>query len=92
MIDKAALILGLPITRPLQVGRIGSFYYLGLVTINTTDTTLTHGLGRVPSGYIAWRSQAGGIVTDGTNLGSDWTTDTVVLRATVSGKYAILLA
>jgi len=84
--------LGLPITRPLQRGRIGSFYYLGLVAVNTTDTILTHELARVPSIYIAIRNQAGGIVEDGSALGSDWTSSHITLRASIAGTYGILVA
>lgn len=89
---QAALTSGLPITQPLQAGRIGSFYYLGIVTINTTDTTLTHKLGRVPSGYIVWRNQAGGVVEDGANHGTDCTSSAIVLKATTGGKYGVLIA
>lgn len=83
--------LGLPITRALQPGRIGSFYYTGLVTVNLSDTTISHKLGRTPSIYLLARAQAGGIVQDGSGLGSDWTPSTIVLKATAAGKYGLLL-
>lgn len=93
-VDRSTLTwnLGLPITRPLQPGRIGSFYYLGVVNINTTDTPLSHSLGRIPSIYLVGRNQGGGIVHDGTNSGTDWTTSSIVLRATVAGNYGVLIA
>lgn len=50
-----------------------------------TDTTLTHALGRTPNGYLVLRSQKGGVLYDGTNLGSDWTASQIVLRSTVAG-------
>jgi hypothetical protein len=83
---------GLPILKPL-VGqtRIGSFWYLGIVAIGTTDTTLPHKLGRIPSGYILWRAQVAGSVYDGSHDGSDWTSSEIVLRATVAGNYGILV-
>lgn len=87
------LVTGLPITRALQTGRIGSFYALVGVTINMADTTLTHALGRIPSGYLVFQApHGGGVVYDGTLNGSDWSPSQIVLAASVAGIYTVLLA
>jgi hypothetical protein len=49
-----------------------------------TDATITHSLGRIPVAYWVVRCQKGGVVYDGTNLGTDWTTTTIILRNTVA--------
>lgn len=53
------------------------------ITANT-DQSFTHALGRKPNGYLVLRSAKGGVLYDGTNLGSDWTPSTIVLRSTVA--------
>jgi hypothetical protein len=89
---RQALAQGLPITSTLVDNfKLGSFWVRVLVTINTTDTTITHQLGRIPSIYLVGRSQAAGVVYDGTNLGSDWTTTQIVLRASTAGRYDLLI-
>lgn len=89
---RLASITGLPITRGLvDQTRLGSFWVRVLVTIDTTDTTITHSLGRIPSGYLVFRAQADGVVYDGSGLGADWTASAIVLRASVQGAYTLFV-
>lgn len=71
--------------------RIGSFWTLLSRTINLADTTFTIGLGRKPSGYIVIRNVPGGIVYDGTNGGTDWSSSVIVVRASSAGTYSLLV-
>ena len=89
--QQAMQAIGLPITRSLTTGRIGSFYCVALVHIATTDTVIDHALARVPSGYLVARAQSDGVVYDGTADGADWTGATITLRASVAGSYTILI-
>ena len=52
-------------------------------TTANTDATFNHLLGRKPNGYKVFRTKKGGVVYDGTNNGSDWTSTVIVLRNTV---------
>jgi len=62
------------------------------VTLGSNDVTIPIKLGRQPSGYIQVRTPVGGgQVTDGSNLGTDWTPSSIVLQATVSGNYSVLI-
>jgi hypothetical protein len=56
-----------------------------------TDTTFAHMLGRVPNGYLMYRSSAGGLVYDPTTGTASWTATSITLRATVAGTYSFLL-
>jgi hypothetical protein len=91
-IQKDALTTGFPLRRTAKrSAKIGSYYLLQGVTVNTTDTTLTHGLGRIPTGYHTVRSPNGDAVYDGSHLGSDWTRTQIVLRAPSAGTYSVLI-
>lgn len=45
-----------------------------------TDTAFAHGLGRIPNGYLPFRSRLGGVMRDGVNHGSDWTSTSITLQ------------
>jgi hypothetical protein len=53
----------------------------------TTDTVLTHNLGRVPNGYIQTRS-GGGVLRDASDGTASWTATTIKLQASVAGTYS----
>lgn len=55
------------------------------------NTTFAHVLGRIPNGYIMFRSSAGGLIYDPTTGATSWTTTSITLRATVAGTYSFLL-
>jgi zona occludens toxin (predicted ATPase) len=59
--------------------------------IGTSDTTLPHVLGRVPNGYIMYRSSSGGQVYDASTGESLWSRSSIVLRATVAGTFSVLI-
>lgn len=88
-------VTGFPLTRPLVNGkRIGSFFPVLGASFTTagTDVTISVNLGRQPSGYLQIRTPpGGGVITDGTNLGSDWTPSSIVVQATVAGTYSLLV-
>jgi hypothetical protein len=86
-----SFVTGIPITRPLQTGRLGSFFVVAAVSISTTDTVIPILLGRLPSCYLVARNSSGGVVYDGSNHGTDWSGSQIVLRATVAGTYTLLV-
>lgn len=55
------------------------------------DTSFVISLGSAPDGYIQYQASVPGIVYNGTNQGSDWTPNKVVLRASVAGTYRLWL-
>lgn len=60
------------------------------VTINSSNTTITHNLGRVPNGYKVFRNGNGGVVYDSSAGTANWTTTTMDLRSTVTGNVVSL--
>jgi hypothetical protein len=72
--------------------RDGHGQLLVIAFVAGVDKIIAHGLGRVPVGYHTVRVPVGGgVVTDGSNSGADWSVSQVVLRASVSGTYTIWL-
>ena len=57
-------------------------------TAANTDTAVTHGLGRVPSGYIITSSSASMSVYTGSIA---WTSSTIYLRASAAGTAGVLV-
>ena len=55
------------------------------------EFTVTHPLGRVPSGYILIRSKLGGQVYDPTDGSARWTAKTIILRDTVASDIVSLI-
>jgi len=55
------------------------------------EVTITHNLGRVPNGYIVFRTKVGGVVYDPTDGNSRWTNTTMILRDTVASDVVSLL-
>jgi hypothetical protein len=98
--DTRALQLALgsglgPITGPLVNGQaLGAFVYVkGKALSSTADTTITLNMTRTPQGYIQTRAAYtdGGVITDGSNGGSDWAQGKIVLRASVTGTYSFFV-
>jgi hypothetical protein len=72
--------------------RDGHGQILTIAFVANVDKSVAHGLGHTPVGYHVMRiPSGGGIVTDGSLNGADWTIALVVLRATVTGTYTIWL-
>jgi hypothetical protein len=70
--------------------RDGHGQLLVVAFVAGVDKVIAQGLGRVPVGYNTIRVPVGGgVVTDGSNSGSDWSVSQIVLRASVSGTYTI---
>jgi hypothetical protein len=90
---QTAETTGIPISRPLVDGsKVGSFFPVLQVSLTTADTAVPINLGRQPSGYITITApNGGGVVTAGSNNGTDWTTTQIVLAASVAGQYSILV-
>jgi hypothetical protein len=55
---------------------------------SATDTALTHGLGRVPTGYIILKRSASMTVYDGS---AAWTSQLMYLRASATGSVTVLV-
>jgi hypothetical protein len=55
-------------------------------TSSATDTSLAHGLGRVPSGYLVLKRSANMVVYDGSNA---WTSQNIYLRASAAGSITV---
>lgn len=53
-----------------------------------TDTALTHGLGRVPTGYIIIKRSASMVVYDGS---AAWTSQLIYLKASATGTVTVLV-
>ena len=53
-----------------------------------TDTSVSHGLGRVPSGYIVTSISASMVVYTGT---AAWTSSTISLKASAAGTAALMV-
>lgn len=69
----------------LRVGAFWTRLNVNFASANA-NTTISHGLGRKPSGYIVLgRSVAGEIFDDRTQSG--WTDKAIVLQASVAGHY-----
>lgn len=66
----------------------GQYRLVTFATANA-DTSFALTLGHVPAGYLTLRNAPGGVVYDGTNLGSDWTASLIVLRASIAGNYTL---
>lgn len=67
-------------------------YLIVNFAVANADKTISHGLGRTPVGYHAIRTpHGGGIITDGANNGTDWTDAVLVLQATATGTYTLLV-
>lgn len=90
-VQQSILAVGLPITRNLTTGRVGSFYAIVGASIGTTDTTLAHLLGRIPSIYLVGQNSAGGVLYNASTGTADWSPSQIVLRATVAGTFTLLL-
>lgn len=75
----------------LDNAKIGPYAALVGRAIGTSDTTLPHVLGRVPNGYIMYRSSSGGQVYDASTGESLWSRSSIVLRATVAGTFSVLI-
>lgn len=90
--SSAADTTGFPVSRPLVSGsKVGSFFPVLNVALGTNDVVVPITLGRQPTGFITiFTPQGGGVVTAGSNNGSDWTPSQIVLQATVAGNYGIL--
>ncbi len=83
---------GFPLFGELVSGRfVGSFFPLLGQTIDAADTAIPHAMGRIPNGYLVIRNTPGGVVFDGTNHGTDWTPQAIVLRASIAGTYGLML-
>ena len=54
----------------------------------STDTSLTHGLGRVPTGYVILKRSASMTVYDGS---AAWTSNLIYLRASAAGSVTVLV-
>jgi hypothetical protein len=62
------------------------------VELGTSDVAVPIQLGRMPSGFITINAPVGGgVVTAGSNEGSDWNPSQIVLQATVAGTYSVLI-
>lgn len=53
---------------------------------SATDTTLVHGLGRVPTGYLVLRRSANMVVYDGTGA---WSANSISLKSSAAGNATI---
>lgn len=80
-----------PLSEGLRVGTFVCLYQRAMSGTANTDTTLSHPLGRTPSLYLVVRTQKGGVTYDGSNLGSDWSATSLVLRSTVASDVVTLL-
>jgi hypothetical protein len=56
-----------------------------------TDFTVKHPLGRIPNGYLCYRSALGGVLHDPPDGSARWTSQTIVLRSTVAGDTVSML-
>ena len=84
---------GFPVSRPLVSGsKVGSFFPLLQVQLGTNDVAIPITLGRQPTGVIqVFTPVGGGIVTAGSQNGSDWNPSSITLQATVAGAYSVLV-
>ena len=62
-------------------------YVTATFTLTNTDTSFTLALGHIPSGYVITRKSSQGQLIDGSNGGSDWTPNKIVLRSTTATTY-----
>lgn len=81
------------ITGPLlDNARIGAF---GVACVNRmvniADTALAIQLGRVPNGYLVYRTPVGGGLGDPTSGTTLWTASQIVLAAAVPGLYSFIV-
>ncbi len=71
--------------------QVGPFRALVARAINTTDTALSHTLGRVPNGYLLYRAGVAGTLYDASTGIAAWTASSISVRATSSGTYSLLV-
>lgn len=71
-------------------GKSGNGVWLTAVfTLANTDTSFVIALGNAPDGYFQFQASVAGTVYNGTNQGTDWTANRVVLRASAAGTYRL---
>ena len=69
------------------------FWLTATFAAPNSDTTFIISNGMIPNiGYVVVQASAGGIVYNGSNQGSDWTANSIVLRATAAGTYKMWLS
>lgn len=73
--------------------RMGSLGAAVSITTPTagTEFTFPHPLGRVPNGYVVYRTALGGVVYDPSDGSARWDARTMILRSTVTGDMISLL-
>lgn len=71
-------------------GRTGVAQWLTAVfALANVDTSFVISLGSAPDGYLQYQASVAGTVYNGSNQGSDWTPNVIVLRASVAGTYRL---
>ncbi|MGB8520842.1 MAG: hypothetical protein WCD38_11835 [Candidatus Tumulicola sp.] len=83
------LVLG-PLQDDERVGTLMACVGRAFASANA-DIAFAHLLGRVPNGYIAYRSSTGGVLYDASTGTAAWTATSITLRATLTGTYSFLL-
>jgi hypothetical protein len=89
-LEQALIIIN---TSPiLDNSRIGPYVYCAarVFASANTNTVFPHILGRVPNGYVMYRTP-GGLVYDASTGITAWTLNSITLRATVAGTYSFWL-
>lgn len=73
--------------------RLGTLGAAVNVTTPTSGTefVVNHPLGRLPNGYLCYRTSLGGVVHDPSDGAARWTAQTITLRSTVTGDTISLL-
>lgn len=87
--------LGIIVTGPvLDNARVGGAFValVGRVfSAANTNQALAHQLGRVPNGYIVYRTSDGGVVYDASDATASWTTTSIRLRCTSTSTVSLLV-
>lgn len=73
-----------------RIGTLGAAVAITTPTAGT-EFVVAHPLGRMPNGYIVYRTALGGVVYDPSDGNARWNAQTLILRSTVTADTVSLL-
>ena len=74
-------------------GKSGNGVWLTAVFATpNVDTSFAIANGMVPDGYFVFQASVPGVVYNGSNQGTDWSSNLIVLRASAAGTYRLWIS